>query len=366
MAPHPGGGGLVILPHKSWNVWNQDNKAKVARDEKANAELIEAKEQCRKETLQQIRFEKLTGKTFTEQEEEDRIQHALDHMDINDYIKDESMREIAQNINDRMKREESENKQSHRKKRKVNEAVFADEESKKYLPRKRHKRNDVSIIEDHYSAKKEFEFDPNQYGTVHRRKYNEAQQQVASNHNNSHFSLFDERNLKKKKADELVKEDDRFKFGRTEIDQRKRSKKAWYLMTSQKEKERRNLMKADEIQRSLPRRLKEYECDTDKLREKATNRKQSMDPLELMQKFMKTDRKQRDIRDDEDYGTHDAFESKRDIKRKRKKDRKKSKRGRKKHRNHDHYSDGEERHKRKRSKHQERKSSKKKKKSHRS
>merc|ERR1712154_444541 len=113
----------------------------------------------------------------------------------------------------------------------------------------------------------------------------------ASNHSNSHFSLFDERNLKKKKDEEMVKEDERFRLGRTEINQRKRSKKAWYLMTSQKEKERRNLMKADEIQRSLPRRLREYECNTDKLKEKATNRKHSMDPMELMHRLMKTDKK---------------------------------------------------------------------------
>ncbi len=29
-----GGGGLRILPHKSWNVWNYDNRERVRRDER--------------------------------------------------------------------------------------------------------------------------------------------------------------------------------------------------------------------------------------------------------------------------------------------------------------------------------------------
>eukprot|EP01083_Nonionella_stella_P231829 818376_1 len=136
MAPHPGGGGLVILPHKSWNVWNQDNKAKVAADEQANAELISAKQQCRKQILQEIRFERLNGEQISKQEEEKRIQHALDTININDYIKDDTMRNIAKNINDKQQREEM---KSNKNKRKLSD-IHLSEEQIKYGPRKRHKR----------------------------------------------------------------------------------------------------------------------------------------------------------------------------------------------------------------------------------
>eukprot|EP01084_Bolivina_argentea_P234948 395502_1 len=152
MAPHPGGGGLVILPHKSWNVWNQDNKEKVARDEEANAQLIEAKEKCKKKVLQQIRFERLTGITISEDEQQKRIDYALQHMDIKEFITNKSMQEIAKNMNDKMQREQTEQSESgNTKKRKYKSVNNWSEEQMKYGPRKRHKRNDVSIIEDHYS-----------------------------------------------------------------------------------------------------------------------------------------------------------------------------------------------------------------------
>jgi hypothetical protein len=37
------GGGLRILPQKSWNVWRQDNIEKVARDERKNEEQEDEK-----------------------------------------------------------------------------------------------------------------------------------------------------------------------------------------------------------------------------------------------------------------------------------------------------------------------------------
>jgi len=39
--------GLVILKHKSWNVWNADNRLKVEEDEAAQAADDEAKEDRR-------------------------------------------------------------------------------------------------------------------------------------------------------------------------------------------------------------------------------------------------------------------------------------------------------------------------------
>lgn len=169
MAPRPGGGGLVILPHKSWNVWNRDNKAQVAKDEEANRQLIEAKEKCKREVLQEIRFQRLNGLTISKQEEEERIQYALDNMDINDYIDDKSMRDIAKNINDKIQREKEMMEESatnkSTKKRKYKDMNLSEEQIK-HLPRKRHKRNDITLIEDHYNQKSNFEFDPNQYHEI--------------------------------------------------------------------------------------------------------------------------------------------------------------------------------------------------------
>jgi len=56
-------GRLVILPHKSWNVWNQDNREKVARDERLHREAEEAKAQKEKELLQEHNIEHLRSNT---------------------------------------------------------------------------------------------------------------------------------------------------------------------------------------------------------------------------------------------------------------------------------------------------------------
>eukprot|EP01084_Bolivina_argentea_P232230 391453_1 len=258
MAPHPGGGGLVILPHKSWNVWNEDNKAKVARDEAANAQLIEAKEKCRKKVIQEVRFERLTGKTVTTEEEEQRIEEALDNINISDWIKDESLSEIAQNINNKMQRERM---KGSNKKRKHHDMRISEAE-KKYKPRKRHKRNDVSIIEDHYNHKSKFEFDPKQYNTDTNNKQNHAPTKDTSSHTkSSHFSLFND-DKSSKKEEKKERTEYQHQFGKKE------RIKPWYLMTNPREIKRRMLMKSDEIQRSLPRRLKDYNQNTDDLKQK--------------------------------------------------------------------------------------------------
>jgi len=356
MAPHPGGGGLVILPHKSWNVWNQDNKEKVARDERANSELIAAKEECRKVTLQQIRFERLTGKTITKKEEEERVQNALDTMNINDYIKDKSMREIAKNINDKKERE------TNNKKKRKHRSKNLSEDQLKYSPRKRHKRNDVTIIEDHYSTKSKFSFDPNQYEAVHDKKDINHQQIDDDKQKKSHFSIFNERDLRNKhnetgyKNQEIIKEekkknemkDYQQKFGRTEIEQRGK-KKPWYLMTNQREIDRRNLMKSAEIQRSLPRRLKDFNRRTDELRQKAMERKNIDDPINLMQKYLNKQKMEKNMNMNDTVKTEkktkkELKKQKKDllrrIKRERKNKRKETKRHHSKHRE-DEYNDSD-------------------------
>ena len=51
------------------------------------------------------------------------------------------------------------------------------------------------------------------------------------------------------------------------------------------------LMKADEVQRSLPRRLKDYNRNTDELKEKSLKRKSVEDPLCLMNQYLKKSKK---------------------------------------------------------------------------
>lgn len=55
-------GRLVILPHKSWNVWNRDNREKVARDERIFQESEEAKSYSNKQLLQEQNLEFLLSK----------------------------------------------------------------------------------------------------------------------------------------------------------------------------------------------------------------------------------------------------------------------------------------------------------------
>jgi hypothetical protein len=56
-------GRLVILRHKKWNVWNQDNVEKVLKDERLAREEEEEKLKNEKTRLQEKNFEVLTGKS---------------------------------------------------------------------------------------------------------------------------------------------------------------------------------------------------------------------------------------------------------------------------------------------------------------
>lgn len=53
-------GRLIILPHKSWNVWNRDNREKVARDERLHKEEEAANEKERRQKFQEHQFEVLS------------------------------------------------------------------------------------------------------------------------------------------------------------------------------------------------------------------------------------------------------------------------------------------------------------------
>jgi hypothetical protein len=52
-------GRLVILRHKSWNVWNQDNQEKVLRDERLHKEKLQTQELNQKNLLREQQREKL-------------------------------------------------------------------------------------------------------------------------------------------------------------------------------------------------------------------------------------------------------------------------------------------------------------------
>jgi len=293
----------VILPKKSWNVWNEDNKEKVAKDEAANALLIEAKAKCRRQTLQQIRFERLNGADIGEQEEAERVQHALDTMDITEFIEDQSMQEIARNINAKLLREREGGGSPHRGRKRKLRTTNPSEKEMAFKARKRHKRNDVTMIEDHYSERSSFRFDPDRFAEAADSKSTEHRDRPPTDGERGHFSLFNARDLRnsgnrsgyanpervheerRKKEMEALRAVPHLKVGRTEIESR-RMKKPWYLMTHRRETERRMLMKADEVQRSLPRRLKDYNRNTDELRAKAVDRKAAEDPMCRMNEFL--------------------------------------------------------------------------------
>ena len=56
-------GRLVISRHKSWHVWNQDNREKVLRDERLHREEVQAKEQEEKRRQQEHNLQQLKTST---------------------------------------------------------------------------------------------------------------------------------------------------------------------------------------------------------------------------------------------------------------------------------------------------------------
>ena len=50
-------GRLVILPHKSWNVWNQDNKEKVLKDQRIHNEEVQRKADNERKHFQELNLQ---------------------------------------------------------------------------------------------------------------------------------------------------------------------------------------------------------------------------------------------------------------------------------------------------------------------
>ncbi len=59
-------GRLVILPHKSWNVWNRDNREKVLKDEREHKEKQDLKSENNKKLLQEQNLDILRNETIQE------------------------------------------------------------------------------------------------------------------------------------------------------------------------------------------------------------------------------------------------------------------------------------------------------------
>ena len=59
MAPRPAGGGLIILPKKSWNPWKRENVERVTRDERLDAERRDREASEQRRVDQEVRVEAL-------------------------------------------------------------------------------------------------------------------------------------------------------------------------------------------------------------------------------------------------------------------------------------------------------------------
>lgn len=100
-------GRLVILPHKSWNVWNRDNREKVARDERLFQEAQSALIAKEREILQEQQLELLTQSVSSAEEKklipfrlfDDLEQKINDNRNNEDYIKEKMKKENIEQKN---------------------------------------------------------------------------------------------------------------------------------------------------------------------------------------------------------------------------------------------------------------------------
>ena len=260
----PGGGGLVILPHKSWNVWNKDNQSKVKKDQQKFNDELKLKNNIITKIKNEVRFKRLNGENISDKKEEQLIQNELDKVNWSRYIIDDHNRNNNNNNNNN-NNSDNDLKGIILKKRKMNK----NDEHWYQRPTKRHKRNDVSIIEDHYNKKKEFTFNPEMYHEIkddsyqNEFKYNDK---LDKNGNNGDFKL---------------------ELGRTGKKSNDLKQQPWYMNINDIQKKRHNLMKHDSIQRTLPYHFKETWKNTDELQKKVNNDHKNRDPLLFMNTLLK-------------------------------------------------------------------------------
>ena len=107
-------GRLVILPHKSWNVWNQDNREKVMRDERIHREAEEAKAEKDKLLVQEQNLELLRGDNSAKSNNSDLVdstvvpfrlfedleQSHFAKLGNEDFLKEKAAKELAQKKRD--------------------------------------------------------------------------------------------------------------------------------------------------------------------------------------------------------------------------------------------------------------------------
>lgn len=72
-----GGGGLRLLPHKSWNVWNSDNVSRVERDEQQHAQQQQHKQQRERLALHTQRINTLRSSTHSPHDSGEQPEEAV-------------------------------------------------------------------------------------------------------------------------------------------------------------------------------------------------------------------------------------------------------------------------------------------------
>ena len=73
-----GGGGLVILKHKSWHVWRHDNVERVRKDEQAARLEEEMKQRRAEEAEQEHRIKVLRTRADEQHRRKPRVDQAQD------------------------------------------------------------------------------------------------------------------------------------------------------------------------------------------------------------------------------------------------------------------------------------------------
>jgi len=151
-----GGGGLVILKHKSWNVWNKNNIDKVKADEAEHEAKEAAVAKKRAQAEAEIRYETLRGNKLTAEEKEARIQAAIDSAVP---YEDVTMESIAKKRTRDLEDQAEQGPVRKKKKREVGHATFfagalglpTTVEGEKNLERLMEEKKEEKEINDRYT-----------------------------------------------------------------------------------------------------------------------------------------------------------------------------------------------------------------------
>ncbi|ETO23659.1 hypothetical protein RFI_13521 [Reticulomyxa filosa] len=276
-----GGGGLVILPKKSWNVWNRDNRERVRRDEEKNAAKQRALGKRRKEMEAEIRYERLKGRKITTDEENEVIEKHLSEFDPIEYIAQEQGKSV------------DEVKQEYVKHANLRDEFESRKPLKDCISRAEQRMNDPFGPPSSKRRKLNEQHHPH-----HHQQQQQQQQQERQDTNNNHFSLFvsgassksntvSDDNITKhpdmvtQKKKEKIDENKPFQLGLgcSSLEKTKSRDQPWYLLQNDKAKQRRLLMKSNGSNDNFK--------TTDELKQRSNAQKHLEDPLEEMNSYLK-------------------------------------------------------------------------------